>query len=424
MENFRGILREQREELKEKFAKEKIIEREMFSQAERVVPSRLIKVITGIRRCGKSIFAGQLLKNKSYGYINFDDEKLAGIEPEKLNDLLEAVYEVYGEIDYLFLDEVQNINKWELFVNRLQRQGLNLIVTGSNAKLLSKELSTHLTGRHISLELFPFSFRAFLKYREIALKADTAKEIGLIKKNLNEYIETGGFPETLKEPSPKLYLKNLYSTILLKDILLRHRVRYTKTFKDLASYVISNFAREVSFNRLKNTFNLGSDHTIKNYLEFLQESYLTFTIEKFSYKRKESLVENRKVYIIDTGIIKSISFRFLEDISHLYENVIALELLRKKSIDDREIYYWKNPQQEEVDFIVKEGLKVRQIIQVCYDISDYDTKKRELRALLKANKELKCDKLLVITEDKEGEERIKGKKIIYKPLWKWLLEGR
>ncbi len=424
MEKFNKILMEQREELKEKFEKEKIIERENLSYFEKLIKSNLIKIITGIRRCGKSVLSFQLLKNKKFGYINFDDEKLGGIEIEKLDHLMETIYEIYGAIDYLFLDEVQNINKWELFVNRLHRQGLNVIVTGSNAKLLSKELATHLTGRHIAFELLPFSFKEFLKYKEIDLKTDTTKQIGIIKKNLNEYIENGGFPETLKEPNPKIYLKSLYSTILLKDILLRHRVRYVKTFKDLANYIVSNFAREISYNKLKNVFNLGSDHTAKNYLEFLQESYLIFIIEKFSFKKKESLMENRKVYAIDTGMIKAISFRFTEDISHLYENVIALELIRKQTLNKNiETYYWKNPQQEEVDFVIKEGLKIKQIIQVCYNITDYDTKKREIRALLKASRELRCKNLLVITEDKEDTEIIDKKKINYIPLWKWLLNN-
>ena len=175
MLKFNKILVEQREELKEKFEKERIIERELLHYCKPLINSKLIKVITGIRRCGKSVFSQQLLENKNYGYINFDDEKLAGIEPYELDELLKTVYEVYGKIDYLFLDEAQNISKWELFVNRLQRQGLNIIVTGSNAKLLSKELATHLTGRHIAFELFPFSFREFLNYKDIKLKAETQR---------------------------------------------------------------------------------------------------------------------------------------------------------------------------------------------------------------------------------------------------------
>ncbi len=422
IENLSKTLTDQKKELEEKNKKEKIIERELFPYIKKMLSSKLIKITTGIRRCGKSTFSSQLLEGKNYGYVNFDDEKLTGIEATKLNDVLRAVYEVYGRINYLFLDEIQNIDKWELFANRLNRQGLNLIITGSNAKLLSKELATHLTGRHIALELFPFSFKEFLTYKGINQKTETTEEIGIIKKYLNEYISNGGFPETLTEPSVNIYLKNLYSTILLKDILLRHKIRYERTFKDLASYVISNFAREISFNKLKNIFKLGSDHTAKNYLGFLEESYLIFNIEKFSYKKKESLIENRKSYVIDTGLIKVVSFRFLEDVSHLYENLVAIELLRKKSFNPNlEIYYWKNIQQEEVDFVIKEGLKVRQLIQVCYDISETNTKKREIRALLKANEELKCKNLIVITENYENEEIIKKKKIKYVPLWKWLL---
>lgn len=426
MDNFNKVLEDQREELKEKFSREKIIERESYSFCKGLMDSKLIKVISGIRRCGKSIFSCQLLGNKRYGYINFDDEKLAGIGADKLNDLLMSVYEVYGKIDYLFLDEVQNADKWELFVNRLQRQGINLIVTGSNAQLLSKELATHLTGRHIAIELFPFSFKEFARYKGMELRVESTKEIGLIKRSLTEYINNGGFPETFNEPNPKIYLKELYSTIILKDILLRHRVRYIKTFKDFANYTITNFSREISFNKMKNIFNLGSDHTAKNYLEFLEESYLIFNIERFSYKKKQSLIENRKVYAIDSGMIKAISFRFSEDISHFYENVVAVELIRRKAIaKETEIFYWKNPQQEEVDFVIKKGLKVSQLIQVCYDISDIKTRGREIRALLKASKELKCRNLLVITGDKEGEEEIEWfgikRKVRFIPLWKWLL---
>ena len=424
MHRFAEIIREQQEELRAQLKEGKFIEREVLPRFAKLMDSSLIKVITGVRRCGKSVLSAQLLEGKKYGYVNFDDEKLMGIKTEELSGLLESVYEVYGKVDFLFLDEVQNVSGWELFVNRLQRQGLNIVVTGSNAKLLSRELATHLTGRHTAFELFPFSFREFLKYEGIMPEAATTKETGLIKKRLGEYIKSGGFPETLKEPNPKSYLKSLYSSILLKDILLRHRVRYVRTFRDLASYVMTNFAREVSFNKLKNIFNLGSDHTAKNYLSFLEESYLIFLIERFSYKKKESLVENRKSYVIDTGMIRAVSFRFSEDFSHVYENVVAIELLRRKN-QEQEVYYWKNPQQEEVDFVVKEGLMVKQLIQVCYDIEDTKTKDREIRALIKAGRDLRCKNMLVITEGKEGEEKLSWfgikAEVRFMPLWKWLL---
>ncbi len=424
MRDFKTIIEEQRRELRKDFEEGGFIERSVFLYFQRLISSKIAKVITGVRRCGKSVFSAQLLEGKKYGYVNFDDEKIKGIKTEELNDVLNTVYEVYGDIEFLFLDEVQNVEGWELFANRLQRQGLNLVITGSNAKLLSKELATHLTGRHYSIELFPFSFKEFLRFKNVELnKILTTKDIGLIKNNFNKYILNGGFPEALKAPDPPRYLDALYSAIITKDILLRHKIKYARTFRDLAEYTITNFAREISFNNLKKIFKLGSDHTAKNYLTYLEEAYLVFLIEKFSFKKRESLVENRKVYAIDTGIIQTIGFRFREDLSHLYENVVAIELLRNKSINEKkEIYYWKNALQEEVDFVVKEGLKVKQLIQVCYDVRDPNTKKRELRALLKASKELNCNNLLIITNDYEGEEKVKNKKIKYISLWKWLLE--
>ncbi len=421
MLRFTQILKDQREEINRQG---KIIERDCSAYFQSFLRSNLVKVITGVRRCGKSTLAFQLLKDKNFGYINFDDEELTEIAPEKLNDLLKSAYEVYGKIDYLILDEVQNVNKWELFVNRLQRQGLNIIVTGSNAKLLSKELATHLTGRHLAIELFPFSFREFLKYQGLQAKPETTLEIGLTKKYFQEYCQQGGFPEVLKKETEfKTYLKGLYSTIIIKDILVKNRIKHQKTFKDLSIYLISNFGREVSFNRLKNIFHLGSEHTSKNYLGFLEESCLVFLVDRFSYKKKESLIGNKKIYAIDTGLINTLSSRFSEDIGHIYENIVALELLRKKTLDSNlEIYYWKNQIQEEVDFVVKENLAVKELIQVCYDLQNELTKKRETRSLVKAMNEFKLKEGLVITEDYDSEEMINGKKIKFMPLWRWLLE--
>ncbi len=425
MTKFALIIREQQQELLEKLQRGVLIERSAFLQAKQILGSALIKVITGIRRCGKSTFAAQLLAGKKYGYVNFDDEKLSDLPVEELEEIVKAVYEVYGAIDFLFLDEIQNITGWELFANRLHRQGINLIITGSNAKLLSKELATHLTGRHIVIELFPFSFEEFLRFKKIESSPETTKTIGLLQGAFQNYLESGGFPEALTEPDPLLYVKNVYSTILLKDILTRHKIRYTRTFRDVASYVLTNFSKEVSFNKLKHIFTVGSDHTIKNYLGFLEESYLVVLLERFSYKKKESLIANRKVYAIDTGLIRDASFRFQEDVSRLYENVVMVELLRKKAQDSqKEIYYWKNSQQEEVDFVIKEGLKIKQLIQVCYNLSSDKTKEREFRALLKGSKELHCQDLLVITSDEEGEETFTWfgttRRIRFIPLWKWL----
>lgn len=424
---LRQIIIDQKEELESIFRKEKIIEREVQNKYSAFLKSKLIKVITGPRRAGKSILCCQLLKNNNFAYINFDDENLAGLRTEDLNSILKAFYEIYNEPEFILLDEVQNIEKWELFVNRLKRRGFNIIVTGSNAKLLSRELATHLTGRHYSLELYPFSFKEFLKFKDIEYGNEylSTKQIALIRKVLGNFINLGGFPETLKEPYPKKYLSSLYSTILTKDIILRYKIRNIKIMQEFSNYLISNFSSQVTYNKLKNIFNLKSVHTSQDYLHFIEESYLVFLIERFSFKTKEKIVAPRKVYVIDTGLINAVALRGSKDIGRLYENLVAVELMRRKALssNDVEIYYWQDFLGKEVDFVVKEDKGIKELIQVCYDIENYDTKMRQIKSLIKANKEIgtKATSLLVVTSDYEGEEKTEGKLIKFIPLWKWLL---
>lgn len=417
---------DQKEEIESLSSRTKIIERSCFKKYKAYTESTQVKVIMGIRRCGKSILSYQLLKDKPFAYINFDDENLANLTAEDLNDVLEVFYEAYGDFKYILLDEIQNIAGWELFVNRLQRQRFNVIVTGSNANLLSKELSTHLTGRNIPLELYPFSFREFIKYHGVVMGNAgllSTKERGLLKKKLEEYISTGGFPEVVKDPAnKKMYLQSLYSDILNKDIIIRYKIKFSKTLREMANSLMSNTASHVSFNKIKNMFNLKSVHTALNYLSFLEESFLFFLVPRFSYKAKERAIATRKIYAIDTGMIGALSVSFSRNIGKIYENMVFLELARRSSMEHSEISYWQDIYQNEVDFVVKEGRKIKELIQVCYDTGNYDTKKREVSALLKSGKELKCRKLTVITDDYEAEETIDGRKIKFIPLWKWLLE--
>ena len=415
---------DQKEEIESLSSRTKIIERSCFEKYKAYAESTQVKVIMGIRRSGKSILSYQLLKDKPFAYINFDDENFANLTAEDLNDVLEVFYEVYGDFKYILLDEIQNIAGWELFVNRLQRQGFNVIVTGSNAHLLSRELSTHLTGRNISLELFPFSFREFIKYHGIVVKnADllSTKDRGFLKKKLEEYISTGGFPEVVKDPAnKKAYLQSLYSDILNKDIIIRYKIKFSKTLREISNSLMSNTASHVSFNKIKNMFNLKSVHTALNYLSFLEESFLFFLVPRFSYKAKERAIATRKIYAIDTGMIGALSVSFSRNIGKIYENMVFLELARRMA--QSEIYYWQDIHQNEVDFVVKEGKEIKELIQVCYDAGNYDTKKREVSALLKSGKEMKCRKLIVITDDYEALEAADGRKIKFMPLWKWLLE--
>ncbi len=422
MADLTRILMDQKQELEEGIRNKKIIQREEY--LNNLPTTKLIKVVSGIRRCGKSVLIYLMLKGKNFAYMNFDDERIAGIDTDQI---LSSFYEVYGkDFKYIFLDEIQNLPKWELFVNRLHRAGFDIFLTGSNSKLLSKELATHLTGRHITLEMFPFSFKEYLKSVNFQEDIRTTKGIAAVKRELKRYIEIGGFPEIVAEQeNPGIYLRSLYSKIVERDIISRYNIAYKKTFTELAMSILSNPARPISYNKLKKQFAIGSDHTVKNYLCFMEEAYLIFTVNRFSWKPVEIEKSDKKVYVIDTGLINNLSIKFREDNGRIYENIVAVELLRKKSIENNlKIYYWKNNQQEEVDFVVKEGLKIGQLIQVCYDVDDLETKKRETIPLLKASKELKCKNLFIITSDYEAEEtlewfRLKGK-IKFIPLWKWL----
>jgi uncharacterized protein len=381
----------------------------------------LIKVIIGPRRAGKSFYAMHYLKNAgSFGYINFDDEKL--IEVQNYDELLAAMNIVYDQPTFLLFDEIQNLPKWELFVNRLQRQGYNLIITGSNSHLLSKELATHLTGRHILRTILPFSFQEYL---QLDGKKLTTSEI---KVKLSSYLISGGFPEPLiKQIDQREYLITLFHAILYKDIVKRYRIRHPNEIENLAMYLISNVASEYSYLSLTNVTKIKSSHTIQKYLNYLEESYLLFSLNKFSFKVKEQVSSNKKIYCIDNGLISARAFSFSPNMGKLYENLVACTLKRKENQGLCAIYYWKNTQQEEVDFVVKKGLQVDQLIQVCYNPQSVETTNREARALIKAGKELNCTSLLVITEDIEKHEETEwfGEKarIQYIPLWKWLLEN-
>ena len=408
----RTILQKREIEVK---LKEKYIERHQDLKLN----NDLIKVIVGPRRAGKSFFAIHFLnKQGKFGYINFDDEKL--VEVENYDEIIAAMNSVYDNPKFVLFDEIQNLPKWELFVNRLQRQGYNLVITGSNSNLLSKELATHLTGRHLLTNIFPFSFKEYLKLENKELTTTETKD------KLSQYLLNGGYPEILsKKVELKEYLSILFNSIIYKDIVKRYKIRNPKQIEDLVLYLISNIANEYSYNSLTKVGKIKSSHTTEKYLGYLEESFVLFSLNRFSYKVKEQLSSNKKIYCIDNGFIQAKAFKLSPDMGKLYENVVACKL-KKEEVDGKlKFYYWKNQQQEEVDFVIKEGTKVKQLIQVCFNINNLETKNREIRALIKAGKELKCNNLLIITEDTEVEEKSEwfGDKatIIYIPLWKWLL---
>lgn len=405
----------QKRELDAKFG-ELYVKRNVSSKN---LDSPLIKVIVGPRRAGKSFFAVHLLKEKkvNFGYVNFDDERLAAVE--NYDDILGAIKVVYGDPQYLLLDEIQNLPKWELFTNRLHRQGFNVFLTGSNSNLLSSELATHLTGRYIPIQILPFSFEEYLSF--------SAGEVtdSEIKAKLSKYLVAGGYPEPLvRGMDPKEYLSILADSVVYKDIVKRYKIRAVQGIEDLAAYLFSNFACEFSFNQLSKVTGVKSSHTVQKYERYLEEAYLFFSLRRFSYKVKEQLASNRKIYGIDSGLVSAKAFQTSPDWGRLFESAVAGELLRRAADTGIKIYYYKNAQQEEVDFVIKEGTSVVQLIQVCYNLKNSETKKREMRALVKAGSELKCDELFVVNDDMDKTEDVQWfdfrGKIKYVPLWKWL----
>lgn len=412
---IKDVLILQKREL-ESMLNEKYIEREGIKLD---LSHSLIKVVIGPRRAGKSFFSIHAINKKDkFGYINFDDEKL--IETDDYNEIISAMNSLYGNPKILFLDEIQNLPRWELFVNRLQRQGFNLIITGSNSHLLSRELSTHLTGRYLQVIVLPFSFEEYLN---VDSKELTTAEI---KEKLELYLVYGGYPEPLiKKINYKDYLSTLFNSIIFKDIVKRYKIRSGQAIEKLSEQLLSNICNEYSYNSLSKITDIKSTHTVEKYLSYLEESFIFFSLKRFSYKIKEQISSIKKIYCIDNGFIHGRAFTLSQNLGKLYENLVAITLKKHELEGKINFYYWKNQQQEEVDFVIKEGTKIKQLIQVCYNLESKETKTREIRALLKAGEELRCKNLLIITSNKEGEERAEWfgikSRIKFIPLWKWLL---
>ncbi|MFH0973984.1 MAG: ATP-binding protein, partial [Candidatus Micrarchaeota archaeon] len=438
--DFKTVIREQKEELEEIERTEKIIPRDALREAKKFLGHPNILAVLGVRRCGKSVFSYLLAKEisgeKNFGYINFDDERLAEVKTSDLNDILQAFYELYGDVDCVVLDEAQNVEKWELFANRLRRTK-RVIITGSNSELLSGELATRLTGRHVDVTLYPFSFKEFVKFKNKSEESSvtptvkqpnetavyTTKEKAGVLRFLNEYLTLGGFPETSK--FGKTTPAKIYNDVLTKDVLLKHGIRKKEAIKNLARYLVTNSAGEITYTKLAKIFGVKNVSTLSNWVSFLEDAFLIIKLERFAFKLKQQFVAPKKVYCVDNGMVNAVGFTFSENAGKLMENAVAVELQRRKAGDSEfatGVYYWKDHQQNEVDFVVKKGARVTQLVQVTRASDASEVNEREVKALLKASRQLRCGDLLVITWDYEGAEKIKGKRIAFTPLWKWLLE--
>lgn len=399
------------------------IERHKLKEIKPFLKLPHIIAITGPRRSGKSVFLSQIIhkyyKNTSYYYISFDDERLLSFKIENMEILLEELAYLYGKAKIIFMDEIQNINGWEKFVSRLYNSGYKIFITGSNANLLSSELSTYLTGRHITVEISVFSFAEFLDFKKFHINKKTIYKFEnrvKLSKYLDEYLLNGGFPETIKYGESRLLL-NYFSDILTKDIINRYKIEEIKTLKEIALFLVSNSANLLSYNKIKNTYNVGSVHTVKNYSEYLQSAYLIEIVNKFSFSLKEQHTRLKKVYAIDTGMFNTIGIFNSPNKGKSFETSVFLELKRR----EKEIYYYKSEDFKEVDFIIKEKNKITELIQVCIDLSNEKTKKREIDGLLSAMKTFKLNKGMIITSENREDIKINNKNIKIISLSKFLL---
>lgn len=420
--DLKSVIKEQWLELENIQRTERIILRERLSEAETYLKHPNILVVTGVRRCGKSIFSYLLERKHKFGYINFDDERIFGLKSSDLDAVLQAFYELYGEIDYIVLDEIQNVAGWELFANRLRRSK-RVVLTGSNSNLLSSELATHITGRYVDIKLFPFSFKEYLDFKGFPLSnAYTTQEKAVIMNHLEDYLVNGGMPEVYK--FGKTILLRIYNDILTKDVVVRHKIKKSDELKKMAKYIISNVSEEITYSSLARNIGIKHISTVSKWISYLEECFLILKLERFDFKLKQQFIAPKKVYCIDSGIVDSIGFKFSENKGRIFENVIAIQLQRKKEKDhELEVYYWKDHSQKEVDFVLKKRQKIVELIQATAISSQEELKEREIEALVTASEKLKCNALTIITQNVGSELNVKNKIINLVPLWKWLLEG-
>lgn len=414
------ILTEQQEDLQNR-SNEALCHRE----EERLVDlqSTQAQVVIGVRRSGKSTLCYQALQRAGvkYAYANFDDERLMKLQTEQLNDVLEVLYKIYGDVNCFFLDEIQNVEGWHLFVNRLLRKKVRVVITGSNAKLLSGELATHLTGRNKEIALYPFSFKEFCEMKQVNTVLKTTKAEAFRRAAFDDYMKHGGFPELLAMKDSKSYVTSLVDNILKRDIEQRYKIAYKSVFEKMTHHLLNVSPTIVVAKTLANVFHFRSEHTARNYVEHLKQAYLLIGIQKYSPKSKVRAVQE-KVYAIDVALMNQRDNAFAgENIGHRLETIVLVHLVRRCKAEGLDVYYL-NERSGECDFLLCRDNKVLEAIQVSYDISNEKTHNREVNGLLLATKMTKCEKLLLLTDHENGQVEVDGHQIKVQPVYEWCLE--
>lgn len=413
------ILSDQAEELelkkKQKFCRRK--------EEDLIDPdSPQAQVVIGVRRSGKSTLCYNALirKGVKFAYVNFDDERLINLTATDLNDVLEVLYKINGDFNYLFIDEIQNIPEWYLFVNRLLRRQIHVIITGSNAKLLSGELATHLTGRHHTINLYPFSFSEYCEAKGIDTMSMSTMAVARRRAVFDDYMRKGGFPELSRVRNERDYIDELVRNILQRDIEQRFKVKHVTSFEEMSQHLLNIAPAIVVDKKLKEAFGFGSQHTAKNYVGYLKQAYLLVGLHKYSPKSLQRLTVE-KVYPIDVSLMNRRSDAFSgENLGWRLETIVYLELLRRYKSQGFDIYYFSE-RSGECDFVICEGRKAVVAIQVSYDISNEKTRKREISGLLLAAKKTGCKNLILLTDHSYEDIEAEDHRIAVRPVFDYLL---
>ncbi|QIW24491.1 ATP-binding protein [Sulfolobus sp. S-194] len=404
IEELKRVIRDQRDYLAS-LEKQKLVERDLPFNVKPYLSKPNVLAILGVRRSGKSTLGYLLIKGRNFAYVDFSDDRLVNFNDFDM--LTRAFYELYGDFTHVLIDEPQYVNGWELFVNRLRKEK-SVIVTGSSSTLLSGELATALTGRHVDLILFPFSLREYLAFKGVSVDLYSTRSVSIIKSELENYLRDGGFPEALS--LGKRVIPSIYNDVITKDVINRYRIRDVAKFKEFANSMVKYYSTEISVRKLANLLKLSTS-TVEEWLNAIQESYLVFFIKRYSRSPKQ-FNNQRKVYVVDPGIINYItSFSY----GGLMEDVVAMHLLRRNQLEG--VYYLKG-EDFEVDFVDE---KEKELIQVSYVSAKDEINNNELKSLMMGADVTGFSKLTLISWDLEDDLEIEGKKVRVIPMWKYLL---
>lgn len=414
---MKNIILNQRKERDELLARHYLPRHTKYDTKE-LLANRMIKLISGPRRVGKSTQALLMLRGKNFAYLNFDDSELLSRWDESL--VMQLLDDVYPNYDFLLLDEVQNLDGWDLWVNKLFRRGKNMVITGSNAKMLSSEMATVLTGRYLSVDMLPFSLGETFEWNGVNIQAIKEEEVTRASVLCDDYMRRGGYPETVETRAiTQSYLSTLFDSIIWKDVVRRHKVRNSTDLNNLAMYLLSNFCNPFSANELASELGFSSVSTTKKFLDYLHEPFLFYYLPRYSNKLKLMKKAPQKVYVVDNGFVAAKAFNLSENMGRLLENQVFVELLRRGYDTEKSLFYYRSRNDKETDFVLRNGTQVERLIQVCYDMSSPKTRKREVDSLVECASELRCNQLQIITAREEGVITQDGYEIRVVPIMKF-----